>query len=172
MEQFVDTRLVPLAPGIIFALLGIFFGFALGALFGALESGFKPLLRASGQKVLDSVYGGDADKLEAVVSKAWKYAIRGHIHGGGIGTSALASILLLSLLGPPGLLEIVSAWSFGAGSLIYSSFWIAAAFKAPSVGKPKQAKEDLWWIAMPGAGLCIIGLVGTLISFCVHVAAA
>ncbi len=168
MNEFAHTQLLPLAPGILLSLLSIFFGFVLGALFGALESGFKPIMRENGKKVLDTVYGGDTDKLEAVVSKAWKYAIRGHIHGGAIGTSALACILLLSLLGAPGLLEKVSAVSFGAGSLIYSAFWIVAAFKAPSVGKPKQAKEDLWWIAMPGAGLCLIGLTGTFISVCIH----
>jgi len=168
MNAFAHDQLLPLAPGIILALLGILFGFVLGALFGALESGFKPILREKGRAVLDTVYGGDADKLEAVVSKAWKYAIRGHIHGGAIGTSALATILLLSLLGEPGWLEKISALSFGAGSLLYSSFWLAAAFTAPAVGKPKQAKENLWWIAMPGAGLCLIGLVGALISVCVH----
>ncbi|MDG2308787.1 MAG: hypothetical protein P8R42_29755 [Candidatus Binatia bacterium] len=168
MNDFADTQLLPLAPGIILSLLSIFFGFVLGALFGALESGFKPIMRESGKAVLDTVYGGDAAKLEAVISKAWKYAIRGHIHGGAIGTSALACILLLALLGPPGLLEKISATSFGAGSLIYSSFWLVAAFKAPAGGKPKQTKEELWWIAMPGAGLCLIGLVGTLISVCIH----
>lgn len=168
MNEFADTQLLPLAPGIFLSLLSIFFGFSLGALFGALESGFKPIMRESGKAVLDSVYGGDTDKLEAVVSKAWKYAIRGHIHGGGIGTSALACILLLALLGPPGLLEKISSLSFGAGSIIYSSFWLFAAFKAPSVGKPKEAKESLWWIAMPGAGLCLIGLVGTFLSVCIH----
>ena len=168
MTEFAETQLLPLAPGILLALLSIFFGFVLGALFGALESGFKPMMRESGRAVLDTVYGGDADKLEAVVSKGWKYAIRGHIHGGAIGTSALACILLLAALGVPGILEKVSSLAFGAGSLIYSSFWIVAAFTAPKVGKPKQAKEDLWWIAMPGAGLCLIGLVGTIISLVVH----
>lgn len=168
MNAFAETQLLPLAPGLLLSLASIFFGFALGALFGALESGFKPMMRASGMAVIDSVYGGDTEALEKAISKGWKYAIRGHIHGGAIGTSALASILLMALLGEPGLLEKISAVSFGAGSLLYSSFWIFAGFKAPKVGKPKEAKESLWWIAMPGAGLCMIGLVGTFLSLCIH----
>lgn len=168
MNEFAATQLLPLTPGILLSIASIFFGFALGALFGALESGFKPMMREAGMKVLDTAYAGDKDKLEAAVSKGWKYAIRGHIHGGAIGTSALACILLMAMLGPPGMLEQISALAFGAGSLLYSSFWIAAGFKAPKVGKPKEAKESLWWIAMPGAGLCMIGLVGTFLSVCIH----
>ena len=171
MNEFAETQLLPLAPGLFLSLMSIFFGFVLGALFGALESGFKPMLRDRGKAVLKEVYGGDADKLEAVVSKAWKYAIRGHIHGGGIGTSALAANLLLACLGVPGTLEKLSGLAFGAGSLIYSFFWIAAAFRSPAVGKPKQAKEDLWWIAMPGAGLCLLGLLGTTLSLLFRLAA-
>lgn len=168
MNEFAQTQVLPLTPGILLSLASIFFGFALGALFGALESGFKPMMREAGMGVLDSVYGGDTDKLEKAVAKGWKYAIRGHIHGGAIGTSALGCILLMAILGEPGVLEKVSAVAFGAGSLLYSSFWIVAGFKAPKVGKPKEAKESLWWIAMPGAGLCMIGLVGTFLSVCLH----
>lgn len=171
MNEFAATHVLPLAPGILLSLASIFFGFVLGAIFGALESGFKPKMRAAGMAVIDTVYGGDKEKLEKAVSKGWKYAIRGHIHGGAIGTSALACILLMALLGEPSLLEKISALAFGAGSLIYSSFWIFAGFKAPKVGKPAEAKESLWWIAMPGAGLCLIGLVGTFVSVCVHMLA-
>jgi len=168
MTEFAQTQLLPLGPGLFLSLVSIFFGFVLGALFGALESGFKPMLRKRGEAVLDEVYGGDVDKLEEVVAKGWKYAIRGHIHGGAIGTSALAANLLLALLGVPGTLEKLSALFFGAGSIIYSFFWLAAAFRAPVVGKPKQAKEDLWWIAMPGAGLCLVGLVGSMLALCLR----
>lgn len=171
MNDLAASQILPLAPGLLFSIASIFFGFALGALFGALESGFKPMMREGGMKVIDSVYGGDTEKLEKAVAKGWKYAIRGHIHGGAIGTSALACILLMGVLGEPGMLEKVSSLAFGAGSLIYSSFWIFAGFKAPKVGKPKEAKESLWWIAMPGAGLCMIGLVGTFLSLLIRMMA-
>jgi hypothetical protein len=160
-----DDQLAPLAGGVILSLLTILFGFSLGGIFGALESGFKPWMRARGEKVLDTVYGGDRDKLEAAVSKGWKYAIRGHLHGGAIGTAALASIMLLTTLGEPGFIEIASAWALGAGGMLYSAFWIFAGFRTPLVGNGSQAKESLWYIAMPGAGLCLAGLVGTLIAF-------
>ncbi len=171
MDDFARTHLAPLSPGILLALLSTLYGFALGALFGALESGFKPMLRRRANAVLETVYGGDEERREAVVSKGWKYIIRAHIHGGAIGTSALASILLLSLLGVPGLLERLSALAFGAGALIYSIFWLLAGFRAADVGAPKQAKESLWFVAMPGAGLCIAGLLGTILSLLIHLGA-
>lgn len=160
-----DDQLAPLAGGVILSLLTIFFGFTLGGVFGALESGFKPWMRKRGETVLDTVYGGDRDKLEKAVSKGWKYAIRGHLHGGAIGTASLSCIVLLALLGDPGFIETASAWAFGAGGLLYSSFWILAGFRTPLVGDGSQAKESLWYIAMPGAGLCIAGLVGTMVAF-------
>jgi hypothetical protein len=165
MEIFVDENLQPMAGGIILSLLTILFGFSLGGIFGALESGFKPWLRAKGEKVLDSVYGGDRDKLESSVNRGWKYAIRGHLHGGALGTSGLVAILLLALLGEPGWFEILCAWALGAGGLLYSAYWIMAGFRVPVVGNGKEAKESLWWIAMPGAGLCLGGLAGTILAF-------
>ncbi len=161
----------PLAPGIILSLLSIVFGFLLGGTFGAAEDPIKRYLRSSAEAVFDTAYQGDASKRDAVVSKSWVYLKRAHLHGGAIGAASLASILLLALLGNPGWLERVSAAAFGTGALVYSSFWLAAGLTAPSVGSTGEAKEALGFLAIPGAGLCLLGIGGTLISVVKHLVA-
>ena len=157
-------NLRPLAPGIIMALLSIAFGFLLGGSFGVAEDSIKGHLRSSAEAVFETVYEGDASKRDAVVSKSWAYMKRAHLHGGAIGTAALASIILLGLFGKTGLLETTSAAAFGAGALLYSGFWLAAGLTAPSLGSTGEAKEALSFLAIPGAGLCLLGVGGTLLS--------
>lgn len=154
----------PFAPGAILALLAIVFGFVLGGAFGAAEDSIKSHLRSSADAVFDSVYEGDEAKRDAVVSKSWTYLKRAHLHGGAIGSAALASIALLALFGSSGRLERISSSAFGSGALIYAVFWLAAGLSAPSFGSTGAAKESLEFIAIPGAGLCLIGAFGTLIS--------
>jgi len=154
----------PLGPGIVLALLSIAFGFVLGGLFGAAEHEVKTHLRSSADAVFETVYHGDSSKRDAVVSKSWSYMKRAHLHGGAIGAAALASILSLGLFGGSGLLDKISAAAFGGGALIYSIFWLAAALLAPTVGSTGEAKEALGFLAIPGAGLCLFGIVGTLFS--------
>jgi len=158
----------PLAPGAILALLSILLGFGLGGAFGANEEGIKGKLESSADAVLESVYGGDSERRDAVVSKSWSYLKRAHMHGGAIGTAALASIILLGLMGGRGLLERASAVAFGAGAILYSSFWLAAGFSAPGLGSTGAAKESLEFMAVPGAGLCLLGLLGTLTATVKH----
>ena len=161
----------PLAPGIILALLSIAFGFLLGGAFGAVEDSIKGHLRSSAEAVLETVYEGDQEKMDAVVAKSWVYMKRAHLHGSAIGAAALASIVLLGLFGGSGPLERASAGAFGAGALLYSTFWLAAGLSAPSVGSTGQAKEALGFLAIPGAGLCLLGIGGTLLSILRQLAA-
>jgi len=153
-----------LTPGIVLALLSILFGFALGGAFGAAEDRIKGHLRSSADAAFESAYQGDEGKRDAVVSKSWSYLKRAHLHGGAIGAAALASIVLLGLFGNPGVLEKLSATAFGGGALLYASFWLAAGLSAPGMGSTGAAKEALGFLAIPGAGLCVLGVLGTLVS--------
>ncbi len=162
MAASTSATLRPLAPGVILALFAILLGFGLAGVFGAAEASIKATLNQSGEEVLTSVYQGDVARKKAVVSKSWSYLKRAHLHGGAIGAVALASIVWLALLGQPGLLERGSALALGAGAVLYSLFWLFAAFKAPGLGDTHAAKESLGFIAIPGAGLCTLGLLGTL----------
>ena len=153
-----------LAPGLILALLSIALGFLLGGAFGAVEAPIKSYLRSSADAVFETVYHGDASQRDAVVDKSWSDLKRGHLHGGAIGSAALASIVLLGLLGSSGLLERSTALAFGAGALLYSIYWLLAGLIAPGVGSTGEAKDALAFLAIPSAGLCLLGIAGTLLS--------
>jgi hypothetical protein len=154
----------PMTIGACFALLGILLGFTLGGAFGAAEDTIKGKLDACGTAVLATVYGGDVERKDAVVGRAWTYLQRAHLHGGAIGTAALASILALGLVCRAGALANLSALAFGLGALLYPLFWMLAAFRAPELGGTGPAKESLQWLAVPGAGLSILGALGTLLA--------
>lgn len=168
MDTQISSNLRALAPGVVLALLSILFGFLLGGVFGSAEDVLKGQLRASADSVLDTVYEGDEQKKDAVVSKSWSYLKRAHLHGGGIGAAALACVILLALLGRPAMVQKASAAALGAGAFIYPIFWLAAGLTAPGLGSTGAAKEALNYLAIPGAGLCLAGLCGTLYSALRH----
>ncbi len=154
--------LVPLRAGILLALCSILLGFGLGGVFGVAEDSITARLDKTGTRVLEEVYQGDVASKDQVVRRSWGYLKRSHLHGGAIGATALACILVMAGLGRGGALEKVSAAAFGAGALLYSAFWMTAAFRAPALGGTHAAKEALSFVAIPGAGLCLVGLIGTL----------
>ena len=163
VSDFARERLRPLAPGILLAFASIAFGFGLGIAFGAAEDDLKDHLHAGAQAVLESVYAGDESRARPVVAKSWTYFKRAHLHANGLGTTALVAILLLALLGPPGVLERLSSVVLGAGALFYSAYWLVAGLIAPEFGSTSAAKEALAWIAIPSSGACVAGLAGALI---------
>ncbi len=154
----------PVALGACMSLLGILLGFSLGGAFGVAEDAIKARLDASGTVVLATVYDGDVERKDSVVGRSWTYLQRAHLHGGAIGTASLASVLALALLGRAGLLVNLSALAFGAGAILYPLFWLLAGLRGPAMGGMGVAKESLQFIAVPGAGLCILGLLGTLLA--------
>ncbi len=153
-----------MAVALLLSLTAILFGFGLGGVFGAAEDSIKGTLKDSGAAVLDTTYKGDKAAMDAVVSKSWSYMKRAHLHGGAIGTASLASILALLLLARRDKLAQGSALAFGLGGLLYGVFWMAAGFMAPGLGSTDAAKEALRFLAIPGAGLSILGLLGTLVA--------
>ena len=158
MNEFADERLRPLAAGLLLSLLAVAFGFGMGGAFGAAEDVLKDGLKSRGEAVLETAYDGDETAMNKVVSKSWSYYKRAHLHANALGTTALAAIVVISLLGKPGRLEQVGAFSFGAGSLLYGVYWLLAGSLAPGLGSTGAAKESLAFVAIPGSGLCMIGL--------------
>lgn len=149
--------------GILLSTLAIFAGFFLGGLFGAVEDAFKGYLKAEGQQALVSVYKNDQAKMDKVVNKSWTYFKRAHMHAGGIGSASL--ILSILLAGLRGSLQVRQGLStgLGVGALGYSLFWLLAGMRAPGMGSTGVAKESLNWLAIPSAGLLLIGVLGTII---------
>jgi hypothetical protein len=169
MDDFARERLRPLAPGILLALAAIMFGFTLGGAFGVAEGLMKGYLEDSAQAVLEDAYDGDTDAAAAVARKSWTYFKRAHLHANALGTAALGASLLLALLGPPSRLARASGLLFGAGALVYGFFWLAAGLLAPGIGSTAAAKDALIWLAVPGSGMCTLGLAGTGICLLVRV---
>ena len=149
--------------GTLLALLTILFGFAFGGAFGAFEGALKGGLTARAEAVGDSVYGGDVVKMKSVVDKSWTYYKRAHMHGGGIGAVALGGILLLAALHrPPRRARQGVSLALGLGGLGYATFWLLAARAAPGLGGTDAAKESLSWLAVPSAGLLLLGVVAVI----------
>jgi hypothetical protein len=159
MEKYFETNLKPLRFGILFSLLTLMYGFGLGGAFGAAEDNIMDHLKGKANQVLDTVYKGDADKIEKVLDKSWIYFKRAHLHANGLGAASLALILLLSFLPFNNFIKGANALFLGMGSFGYALFWMLAGLKAPELGSTGLAKESLQFIAIPSAGLCIVGLV-------------
>jgi hypothetical protein len=154
--------------GIVLSLLTLLFGFGLGGAFGAFEDGIKGSLNQSAMAVKDSVYSDDEAAMSKVTSKAWTYYKRAHLHANGLGTTTLVLILLLATLPGSTVIRRGVSIALGAGALGYSSFWLFAARRAPALGSTHDAKESLSWLAIPSAGMLILGLITVLVLFVVN----
>lgn len=166
MSTSIPPRILPfpIVIGTTLALLGVLFGFLLGGAFGLAEPTLKGWLAASADAVMTTAYKGDVTARDAVLAKSWTYLQRAHLHGGSIGAAALGAIAVLLLTTRLGRVAQFAALAFGAGSLLYAAFWLAAGFAAPGMGSTAAAKKAFEWVAVPGAGLAILGAVGTLIA--------
>ncbi len=145
--------------GALLALLTILFGFAMGGVFGAFEAPLKQSLSERAESVRDAVYGGDSARMTSVLDKSFTYLKRAHLHAGSIGAVALGAILLLAALRRPRtIVRQSAALALGVGGLAYAAFWLLAARAAPTLGSTDLAKESLSWLAVPSAGLLLLGI--------------
>lgn len=165
MEKEIIEKIKVVRIGFLLSLLTLLFGFILGSLFGAIEGKIKGHLKEEAQAVFDTVYEGDSVKMKKITDKSWVYLKRAHFHANGLGAISLAVILLLMFMQAPLIIKNITAIFLGLGSLGYSIFWMFAALKAPGLGSTGAAKEALAFLAIPSAGMCIIGLILVLIIF-------
>lgn len=157
--------------GLALAVLTILFGQGLGIVFGLNEDSIKSRLKSSASEVRDTVYKGDDAAIKAVLDKSWVYMQRAHLHAGGMGTTALALIVLVGLLGASRRWTMAVGLGLGAGGLGYSVFWMWAGFRAPALGSTGLAKESLKWLAMPSSGAFVLATVVVLVVLVVSVVA-
>ena len=163
MEKGIIEKMKVVRSGILLSLATLLFGFILGGLFGAIESKIKGHLKNEAQVVLSTVYKGDVVKMKKITDKSWVYFKRAHLHANGLGVISLAVILLLMFMEASLILKKITAIALGLGSFGYSIFWMFAALKAPGLGSTGAAKEALSFLAIPSAGLCIVGMVAVMI---------
>jgi hypothetical protein len=145
------------------AVLTILFGQGMGIVFGLNEDMIKLRLKADAAEVQGTIYKNDPMASKAVIDKSWNYMQRAHLHAGGMGTTAVALIIVLCLVGASGKVTTLISLALGAGGLGYSLFWMWAGFRAPALGSTGVAKESLRWLAMPSAGGFVIATFVELI---------
>ena len=162
MENFLNL-FKPVKFGIALAIFTILYGFMLGGSFGAKEDSIQEFLKSQAQPVFTTVYKSDQAKMDAVVDKSWNYMIRSHMHGGGIGTASLILITILALMNIQALIKIILSTGISLGGFGYSFFWLMAGIRAPALGSTGLAKESLSWLAIPSAGLLILGTLSVLL---------
>lgn len=149
--------------GLVLAVLTILFGQGMGIVFGLNEDVIKSQLKESAAAVRVSVYMGDDAAIKAVLDKSWVYMQRAHLHAGGMGTTALALIVLVGLLDASRRLTMAVGLGLGAGGLGYSIFWMWPGFRAPGLGSMGLAKESLKWLAMPSSGAFVVATITVLV---------
>lgn len=153
--------------GLALAVLTILFGQGMGIVFGLNEDVIKSRLKASASAVRDTVYKGDDAAIKAVLDKSWVYMQRAHLHAGGMGTTALALIVLVGLLDASRRWTMAVGLGLGAGGFGYSVFWMWTGFRAPALGSTGLAKESLKWLAMPSSGAFVVATITVLVLLCV-----
>ena len=149
--------------GLVLAVFTLLFGQGLGIVFGLNEDAIKSRLKADAAAVQATAYQDDAAAAKAVVDKSWTYMQRAHLHAGGMGTTAVALITVLCLVGASRKMTMVISLALGVGGLGYSIFWMWAGFRAPSLGSTGAAKESLEWLAMPSSGGFVLATIAVLV---------
>ena len=162
MDDLARKTTLPVRIGILLSLLTILLGFSIGIIFGGAEAIIKDVLRASAQAVFDPVYHNDADAMQRVLNLSGGLIKMAHIHANGLGIASLVLITMMTLFCPGSKIKDAASLCLGLGALGYSSFWMLAGFKAPGLGSTHDAVEALSVIAIPSAGLSVIGLLSAL----------
>lgn len=158
-----SSNLRAASAGLLLAVLTLLFGQGMGIVFGLNEEAIKSRLEADAAEVHETIYKGDAVASKAVTVKSWSYMKRAHLHAGGLGTSAIALIIVLCIVGAPRLVSTLISLALGAGGLCYSVFWMWAGFRAPGLGGTGVAKESLKWLAMPSSGAFVLATVAVIL---------
>jgi hypothetical protein len=154
--------------GILLSLITLLYGYGLGMVFGGAEEPLRAQLSTSGAAWVEAQVQSGKERVAAesasakVVEKSWVYMKRAHLHANGLGTSALALIILLAYLGVSLKRLRFTSLALGVGALGYSTFWMIAGFMAPGLGSTGAAKEALTFFAGPSAFLCVGGLLSVL----------
>jgi hypothetical protein len=156
-------NLRPAAAGLVLAVLTLLYGQGFGIVFGANEDGLKQSLKKSAEAVREPVYKGDDAAIKSVLEKSWAYMKRAHLHAGGMGTTAVALILLLPLVGAGKWMARLISLGLGAGGLGYSIYWMLAGFRAPKLGSTAAAKESLDWLAIPTSSVFVLATLAVLV---------
>lgn len=153
MKQFEHIRL-----SVFISVFVIFTGFILGGIYGSYEDAIKEHFYKKALTVSESVYNNNQEIMKVVAEKSWEYMKHAHTHAVGLGPATLILILVLSFFKVNGTLKFMSSMLMSLGAVAYPLYWMLLAFKFPLTGNEELAKESLSCIAVPGAGIILIGV--------------
>ncbi len=158
-----QSNLRAASVGLILAILTLLFGQGMGIVFGLNEDAIKSRLKADAAEVQETIYQNDEIASKAIIDKPWNYMQRAHLHAGGLGTTAVALIVVSCLVGTSRMITFFISLALGAGGLGYSIFWMWAGFRAPGLGSTGAAKESLKLLAMPSSGGFVLATIAVLV---------
>lgn len=148
----------PVAIGILLALAALLAGEMHGLAFGAKEDSIKSYFKTKAENNKATL--GEKGYVKAA-EKAWKYLKRSHEHFMGLGAVAMALIIFIGLSPADPKHKMFVSTIVGLGAFMYPFSWLLISINTAGVGA-HAAKESLALIAKPSAGLCFIGLLGTI----------
>jgi hypothetical protein len=154
MTQFTHVKY-----GILIAMIAILFGGSMGLSFGCCEDDVKGFLKSQANSVSQEKYSGIQVKKDKVVSKAWVYMKRAHLHSQTMGVIAIAFSLLVAGLNFHPKIQLGVSVLSGVGSLGYGFFWLLAALLAPAMGGTHAAKEAVSLVAQFSGGSFFVAAV-------------
>lgn len=157
--QGFSSNLRAASVGLLFAILTILFGQGMGVVFGLNEDAIKDQLKSDAVAVQETIYNNDEAAMKKVTDKSWTYMKRAHLHAGGMGTTAIALVVVLCLIGASHKATFILSLLLGVGGLGYSIFWMWAGFRAPGLGSTGAAKESLELLAMPSSGGFVVATI-------------
>jgi len=157
------TQLGHVRFGLFLSLLAILLGFSLGGIFGANEDGLRSYLGSRADSVLATVYKGDKSMAKRYRDRGWGYLRRAHLHAGAIGAASVATILVLAFLPLAPAIKKALSLAIGIGGLGYPGYWLLLGLRVPLMGSSTAAKESLSWLAIPTAGLLILGIAAVAV---------
>lgn len=149
----------PVALGMVFAVLTMFTGQVVAMVVGAAEPQVEHWIESTLAAHPDNPDLANKSPA-AIASKSFRYILRGHFHGTGIGALSVGLILALASSWVGVRWKRNLALAVGVGGFLYPLCWLGAGLLMPYVGKA-AAKHAFDWLVFPAVGvhfaaLCVI----------------
>ena len=148
----------PVSIGVTLSILALLAGILHGMAFGANEDGLKDMFKKNAQ----AAFAGKPEEINEAAGGAWKSLKRAHMHFMGLGAMALALCLFAGLSPAGNGLKMGASIAVGFGAVVYPLHFTIGAFKASHLGK-HAAHEAVEFVAIPGAGATLLGIVAMLV---------
>lgn len=152
--------LAPCRCGLVLCLIAVLAGFGVGGAFGAADRELRAALERRAREAHANL---TAAELTTTVDKSLTFLRRSHVHGSGMGTTGVVLVLLVCVLDVAERSRRAISMCLGAGACGYSLFLLLAAWRMATLGDTHAVKASLAPLAIPAAGLFVMGTVWSLV---------